>query len=286
MSDSIENIIFSTVAKQPIPFEILSIEVLYKRFKNSTIDLFSSHRIQFNALIIITEGTSIHNVDFNEYILSPGTLIPLVKNQVHFFKKELLVKGYIISFNEAFITKNISNKNLFHFLHLYHTSNLLIGKENLRLLFPFIELLKQVQESSNNNLKSDFVKTIFLSLLIQIKRLTIYQHEVYESKRFKDFIEFKILVSQNYNKNHNAKYYSSLLGVSYKYLNDICKEMSQKTAKGFIDNWLLIEIKRNISEKKYTTQEIAYKMGFKEPSNFIRFFKKYTKTTPTKFQEK
>ncbi|WP_109437363.1 AraC family transcriptional regulator [Aquimarina sp. AU119] len=283
MSKNIEDIIYSEVAKQPIPFEIISMENLYKRFENHSVDLFSSHRIQFNALIIITEGNSTHNVDFKEYILSPGVLIPLVKGQVHFFKKELLVKGYIISFNEPFITEHISEKNLFHFLHLYHTSNLLIGEENIALLFPFIALLEQVQSSTNNNLKSDFVKTIFLSLLIQIKRLTIYQHEIFESRRFKDFIHFKLLVSQYYQESHNAKDYANRLAISYKYLNDICKEVTNKTAKAFIDSWLLLEIKRNISEKKYTTQEIGFKMGFPEPSNFIRFFKKHTGTTPNKF---
>lgn len=73
--------------------------------------------------------------------------------------------------------------------------------------------------------------------------------------------------------------------VSYHYLNEICKEIARQTAKAFIDSWLLLEIKRNISEKKYTSQEIAFKMGFKEPSNFIRFFKKYAKITPLQFQE-
>jgi AraC-like DNA-binding protein len=74
--------------------------------------------------------------------------------------------------------------------------------------------------------------------------------------------------------------------VSYNYLNEISKEITNKTAKGFIDSWLLLEIKRNISEKKYTSQEIGFKMGFKEPSNFIRFFKKHTQLTPIQFQEK
>ncbi|AXT59622.1 AraC family transcriptional regulator [Aquimarina sp. AD10] len=285
MEEHIENILYSEVARQPIPFEILSFKELYDRFQDHTVDLFASHRIKFNALMIITNGRSVHFADFKEHILSPGVLIPLVKDQVHFFKKELLVEGYIISFDESFMTENISEKNLFHFLHLYHTSNLLIGQENVSYLLPFIDLLLQVQKSTNNNLKSDFVRTIFVSLLIQIKRLTVYQHETFESKRFKDFIQFKVLISKHYQENHNAKEYAMHMGVSYKYLNDICKELGNKTAKAFIDNWLLLEIKRNLSEKKYTTQEIAFRMGFREPSNFIRFFKKFTGTTPNRFEK-
>ncbi|MCQ0112524.1 helix-turn-helix domain-containing protein, partial [Zhouia amylolytica] len=79
--------------------------------------------------------------------------------------------------------------------------------------------------------------------------------------------------------------YAKKLNVSYNYLNEISKEFANKTAKEFIDSWLLLEIKRNISEKKYTSQEIAFKMGFKDPSNFIRFFKKHTELTPLQYQE-
>lgn len=283
MSENIENIPFDEVAEQSIPFEILTLNELYERFQRHAVDLFSTHRIQFNALIVITEGSSTHTIDFKQYVLSPGVLIPLVKDQVHFFERELTVKGYIISFNEAFITDNISEKNLFHFLHLYHTTDLLIGTENIALLLPLIEMLREVQASMNDNLKADFIKSIFLAFLIQIKRLTVYQHEAFESRRFKDFIQFKQLVGGHYTESHNAKDYAHLLGVSYKYLNDICRELSGKTAKVFIDSWLLLEIKRNLSEQKYTTQEVAFKMGFQEPSNFIRFFKKYTGTTPAKF---
>nr|WP_262922060.1 AraC family transcriptional regulator [Aquimarina acroporae] len=125
-----------------------------------------------------------------------------------------------------------------------------------------------------------------MTLLFQIKRLSIYQHKTFESQRFKDFIRFKQLITEYYNETHNAKDYAKKLAVSYKYLNDICKEIGHKTAKAFLDSWLLLEIQRNISENQYTSQQIAFKMGFKEHSNFIRFFKKFTGFTPSQFQQK
>ncbi|WP_271783817.1 AraC family transcriptional regulator [Aquimarina algiphila] len=282
----IENIGFSRFIKQPIAFEVISIDELYKRCRQSNFNISVSHRIQFHALIIVTEGKGLHNVDFNEIILSAGVAIPLVKNQVNFFQKEPQVKGYVISFKESFIIDNIGEKDLFHFLHLFNTQSLFVGEENIPSLIPFVELLKSMQESSNQNLKSDFAKNIFLSLLIQIKRFTIYQHEVFESKRFKDFIQFKQLLNIHFRDSHDAKFYAKKMLVSYKYLNEICKELGNVTAKAFIDSWLLLEIKRNLSEKKYTNQEIAFKVGFQEPSNFIRFFKRYEGITPSKFSKK
>ncbi len=285
MAKEIENVIFSRFVNQPIPFEFITIKELHRRCEESDYDLSNPHRIAFHALLIITEGKSTHTIDFKEEILTPGTIIPLSKDQVHSFNKNLTVKGCIVSFEEDFITKNISETNLFHFLHIYHTPSILIGKENLVSLAPFLKTLEDLHKNENSNMKAEVLNAAFLTLLFQIKRLSIYQHKTFESKRFKDFILFKQLITEHYKETHNAKDYAIKLSVSYKYLNDICKQIANKTAKTFLDNWLLLEAKRNISEKRYTSQEIAFKMGFKEPSNFIRFFKKFTSTTPTQFQQ-
>lgn len=283
MQDTIENIGFSRFIDQPIAMELISIDEIYDRCRKNNFDLTVSHRIEFHALIIITGGKGVHHVDFKEIALSPGVVVPLVKNQVTFFQASPTVKGHIISFKESFISENVGEKDLFHFLHLFNTPSLLVGEENISSLLPFLDLLKKLQMENNNNLKSDLAKNLFLALLVQIKRSTVYQHEVFQSKRFKDFIHFKQLIGQHYQDSHDAKFYARKMLVSYKYLNDICKELGNATAKAFLDQWLLLEIKRNLSEEKYTVQEIAYNTGFQEPSNFIRFFKRYEGMTPNQF---
>ncbi|WP_299683561.1 helix-turn-helix transcriptional regulator [uncultured Dokdonia sp.] len=284
MSTEIENIVFSRFVSQPIPFEIITIAELYERCRKSTYDLSVVHRIEFHALLIVNKGNSTHTIDFKEYKLFPGMILPLTKGQVHAFAKECTLEGYVISFEESFITQNSSEKHLFHFLHLYHEPSIHIGAENLSSLHPYLEILSSQLNNDNQNVKSDFIHSAFMTLLLHIKRLSFYQHKTFESKRFKDFLQFKQLLIEYHKESHNAKEYAQKMKVSYKYLNDICKEIANKTAKSFIDNWLLLEIKRNISDQLYTSQEIAYTMGFKEHSNFIRFFKKFTGTTPSKYQ--
>lgn len=285
MTKDIENIIFSQFVNQPVPFELISISDLYARCSASEFDLSIPHRIEFHALVIVTEGKTKHTADFKEQVLFPGVILPLSKGQVHAFSKDVSVKGIVISFDESIITNNNSEKNLFHFLHLFNSPTIHIGSENLELLSPFITILKKELDNTNLNLKADFINIALMTLLLQIKRLSIYQHTIFESEHFKDFIRFKQLIIQHHKVNHNVKDYATMLFISYKHLNDICKEIAGKTAKVFLDNWILLEVKRNISEKKYTSQEIAFKMGFSEHSNFIRFFKKHTGTTPSKFRE-
>ncbi len=285
MKQPIENIVFSRFVKQSIPFELISLRELYRRCDASSYDLSIPHRIAFHALIIVTNAKSKHMVDFKEYDLFPGVVLPLTKGQVHAFHKNLEIEGIVISFEERFISQNISEKDLFHFLHLYHTPHIVIGEENLKAIDAMIQLLRGVHEDKNTHLKSDLIRAIFISLLLQITRFSTKQHQILESQRFKDFIRFKSLVSQHYTQNHKAGYYAKKMGISYKYLNDVCKEVTSKTARVFIDEWLLLEIKRNVIENRYSSKEISFKMGFNEPSNFIRFFKRHTGTTPRKFQQ-
>lgn len=285
MENKVENILFSRFLKQIIPFEFIPIQELYKRVSESNFDLSQPHRISFHALIVVLKGKSKHVVDFQEEDLSPGVILPINKGQVHSFNRELTIEGYVVGFEERFITENISQRNLFHFLQIFHTSNIKIGNESIHTLSPVLHLLENLHRDENNNLKSEVIHAAFMTLLFQIKRLACNQHKFFDSQRFKDFHLFKALISIHYSELHNAKDYAKKLNVSYNYLNEICKEIVNKTAKEFIDGWLLLEIKRNISEQKYTSQEIAFKMGFKEPSNFIRFFKKYTEITPLQFQE-
>lgn len=279
----VEDILYDEVVKQLIPFEINTFNSLYKRHQNAFNNLFVCHRIHFNALLIITSGKGTHNIDCKEYLLQPGTILPMVKEQVHFFEKDLRVEGYIITFTDKFITENTSERDLFHFLQLYHSPMLQIDPENIFLLQPFIDLLFREQEAGSDYLKADLMKSVFIALLIQLKRLTPLEHSQINNQHFKDFILFKQLITKEFVNTHNANDYAEQMGISYNYLNDISKELSGKTAKAFIDKWLVLEIKRNLSEKKYTVKEIAYKTGFDEPTNFIRFFKKHTGKTPKDF---
>ncbi len=285
MNDDIENIPFLRFAKQDIPFELISIRELYQRVSEQNFDLSKPHRIDFHALIIVFGGKSKHTIDFKEEAISTGTILPIKRGQIHSFNKQETVKGYVIGFEDAFITQNINDKNLFHFLQIFYTPNIQIGKKSINSIESILLLIERLVEDGDTNLKAEIICSSFMTLLFQIKRLACKQHIFFETERLKNFYLFKESIIKNYNKLHSAKDYAKKLNVSYNYLNNICKEITNKTAKEFIDGWLLLEIKRNISENKYTSQEIAFKMGFKEPSNFNRFFKKHTKITPLQFLE-
>ena len=55
-------------------------------------------------------------------------------------------------------------------------------------------------------------------------------------------------------------------------------------SKNTIDNYVVLEIKRELISN-IPIKEIAYKFGFIETTNFIKYFKKQTNISPSKFKE-
>ena len=70
-----------------------------------------------------------------------------------------------------------------------------------------------------------------------------------------------------------------------KTLNNVCNAILNKPAKSVINEILIIQIKRLLINTKHPVFEIAYKVGFVEPNNMYRYFKKHTKYTPQDYRK-
>ena len=70
------------------------------------------------------------------------------------------------------------------------------------------------------------------------------------------------------------KAYAEKLGISYKHLNSVCKQQISKTAKDFIIDNTILEIKRQ-QALGLSTNQVSRKLGFDEHTNFVKFRKKH-----------
>lgn len=52
-----------------------------------------------------------------------------------------------------------------------------------------------------------------------------------------------------------------------------------------IDDRVMLEAKRLLAHTQDTIKEIGYTLGYDEPTNFIKYFKKHNGQTPVEFRE-
>jgi AraC-like DNA-binding protein len=285
----IPNISFLKTEKAEIEFEILTLSSLFSRSDKLKFSLNKPHRVDFYHILFITKGTGIHYIDFRPYNYSEGSILFISKGQVHVYEVRPDVDGFMILFTEAFLSKNLIHSDILSFYRLYnyylHSPIMQpeeIGKEN------FVNIISEMHEEYN--LSDDFTKEEILRLLLKLlllKAERIKRTLISGQKNSEWFIRFGVFRNQlerHFTETRNANEYARMMKISYKHLNEICKSIAGTTAKEFIDKFLILEIKRHLSMSDIPIKELTYKLGFDEPTNLVKFFKKHTGHSPSQFK--
>jgi AraC-like DNA-binding protein len=82
----------------------------------------------------------------------------------------------------------------------------------------------------------------------------------------------------------NVNYMASQLHLSPKYLSDLLKQETGKTALELIHLYMISEAKNLLVVDNLSIAEIAYKLGFENPPYFSRLFKKEVGMSPKEYK--
>jgi AraC-like DNA-binding protein len=80
--------------------------------------------------------------------------------------------------------------------------------------------------------------------------------------------------------------YADQLGVSQNHLNDTIQALTGLSAGQHIRNRLVQQATMCLMHSDKTVSEIAYRLGYEDPSYFARFYKSQTGKTPSSFRKK
>ncbi|WNJ17045.1 helix-turn-helix transcriptional regulator [Pontibacter sp. G13] len=283
--NGIPNISFKGNA-QAFGIECLALSDLFGRFDElRDHNPKQLHRLNFFALLIVMEHTGVHQVDLQQYSIKQGSVLKIAKGQVHAFQGVLNYRGYLVIFTEEFVLRYFSRSSIDFISHLYnyHISTPLV--EDVEFNESFIGQLTSELENPNDYAQENIVAKILELYLLRLERCS--QHparSVLGKEHYSQFFQFKNLVESHFQQTRNVTDYAESLSMSPKHLNAIVKEFTLSTAKAFIDQYVILEIKRTILSSDQSLKEIAYQMGFDEVTNFTKFFKKHTALTPKAFK--
>lgn len=248
---------------------------------------FQAHRLNFFAILVLTSGNVEHTLDFNKQNLTKNDCLVISKSQVHSFDNVHKYKGFLILFTEDFITKNLAKSTIDNISRIYNyhifSSKYKIDADSLAVF----TLLQKEYQLKENAIKPNIIASLFAAFLLKMEMHN--QAEPFKATynhQYDLFITFEQNVEHCFGENRNAKFYAEKQSITYKHLNEVCKQFSNKSAKEFIDDFIILEAKRQLSSTTLSVKEIAYYCGFDEVTNFQKYFKNITKETPVSFRQK
>ncbi len=271
-------------------FDIVKYEDILQR-KPLKHNQFDFHKISFFVLLLFTENKGKYNLNFKDYSFKKGTLFTLRKDNIHKFYKNN-GKGTLLLFTENFIVNHANeaeaSKMFLLFNEMLASPILHLVEKEYKEIELLVHLISEEFHAINDDYSSDIIRNyiqIMITKLFRIKsknNLVIHKNNKYLSM----FMELQKLIEQECFNNKKVSFYAKKMGVTTKTLNNVTQSIIHKSAKSYINDIIIIQSKRLIIKSHDTLTEIAYQVGFDEPSNFFKFFRKMEGISPKQFREK
>ena len=150
-------------------------------------------------------------------------------------------------------------------------------------------------ETEYHNNPDEFSKSIILSYLDSILKYAqrFYKRQFIDRKPLSGITvtKFNEYLNLYFEKGEAAvkglptvNYMATQLNLSPKYLSDLLKQETGKTALELIHLYVISEAKNMLVGGDLSISEIAYRLGFENPPYFSRLFKKEVGISPREFQ--
>lgn len=249
----------------------------------------TTHRYEFHMLVCVTQGDCTQVVDFTPLACAPGSLLVLRPGQAHNFGPDEDWDGWIVLFRSEFVlpvSTPARNVKLAVDQESLPAHALLGGKE-LRAVTSAIEQMRDDAQLAAP--PADVNALLRHQLHGLLTRLSIFhdQQQVRAPancaavQRFK---RFRQLVEERFAQWHQVADYASQLGYTEKTLARAVTASMGMTAKAFIAARIVLEAKRLLVHTDLSLARIGDKLGFDEPTNFSKFFKREAACTPIQFR--
>ncbi|MCE7996245.1 MAG: helix-turn-helix domain-containing protein [Roseivirga sp.] len=264
-------------------FALHPIEAYIKEHKDH---VFNAHRNSFFQLIWFKKA-GLHYVDY-ETVEHPANAIFFINtHQVHNYCEFAPNEGFVFHFNDFFIHRQEDNSDNWLRYRLFNeigTPFVVPNSEELNAITQLTHCLLVELSQGEYNYEQQ-IYYLFRTILLKVERLKHVQYPEFPATdmHLKLVIQFKELVEQYVHKNRSIDEFASELGTSSKSLTGYTRKYLQQTPAVTIQKRKILEAKRLLSHKELSIQEVAYRLGFEQPTYFTKYFKKDTGMTPKDF---
>lgn len=234
------------------------------------------HLHGFYEIIWFQKGSGTHYVDFNQYAIAPGTIIFISPGQIHSFDTKHDQEGYVLKICAELFDDFVS------------LSCVTVQDKDSAALEMLIGAMQEELKKEDSLGHREALHALVKLFVIMVRRSYAEinpsapnPHKV----SYKAFLNFRKLIEENYCRLHTVKDYASLLNVSSKTLTLYVNECSKYSPLELINNRIILEAKRLLRYSVLSVKEIAFRLGFEDPSYFAKFFKRLVKQSPADYRE-
>ncbi|MDB6043766.1 MAG: transcriptional regulator, AraC family [Gammaproteobacteria bacterium] len=272
-----------------LDLEILSVSALRRRVSANF--LRKPERITFHLLICVTSGRCSHMVDFRTVECVQGSVVSLHPGQVQRYDVSTGWQGWLVLFRPEFLQPQetetpLNELDVFRQLDALPSHLQLQEFEHSAVVESIARMSSDTQRDARAGVLHALLRTQLHAMLIRLHLAQARREgpRIDPPALVKCFRRYRLAVEEQFQKRHTVAGYAKLLGCSEKSLGRAVQKIAGITAKEFLSQRIALEAKRLLVHTALPVSVIADHLGFDEPTNFVKFFRREVRQSPGAFR--
>jgi AraC family transcriptional activator of pobA len=241
------------------------------------------------SIILVKKGQLSVSIDLNRFLLKEMDLLIIPPSAIRIFELEQPETEFIsLLFTADFLLQAGLHAKYYPRFYLGENathSQLSLSLNEFEILNSQLNLIRLLLERNDVPKKKNenIYLPIFQSTIKEVNlRFDGLEFPVHESSHIVQ--RFFDLLTKYHTIEREVSFYASALGIHDKYLSQLLKEKTGRTARSYIIQMVILEAKVLLDRHNLSIQQIADDLHFSNPFHFSRFFKKYTTVTPSAYR--
>jgi AraC family transcriptional activator of pobA len=242
---------------------------------------FSPHRhARLHQFLLLDHGNAQAHIESRKSTLSPGTLLNLPAGCVHGFSFAPNCQGWVVTLTSELLEQNLHGAAPLR--PLLETPAQTASNADIRRVITEI-----FAEYPNQGFaRAQILRSLSGLLAGLVARALSREQRPNGSTSTPLRQRFENLLEEHYRAQWSVADYAAALAVSPTHLSRVMRAATGQGTRAAIEARLMREARRNLAYSNLTIAEIAYQLGFTDPSYFTRVFTRTTGHSPRSFRKR
>ncbi|WP_447761266.1 helix-turn-helix domain-containing protein [Pseudomonas moraviensis] len=268
----------------PTP-DLLHCETISSRSREHQWEIKPHRHADLCQLLFVFKGQAELEIEGQRTQLETPAIQVLPPLSVHGFRFSEDVEGFIVTLATPLI--NHLQAQLGDSVHaLARAENYPAGEDGDYLNSLFAAL--QAEYNGHQPAREMLMHSLVSVIMVWVSRQAIVRHKASQRpQRQREYLNcFIQLVEETYRQHVKVEDLAHRLGISVSHLNGTCRELAGQPALQIMHERQLLEAKRLLTYTSMTIYEMSELLGFSDPTNFTRLFRRRVGISPKAFRDR
>ncbi len=261
---------FARGRARPLGAEVIDLRRLIEREPRG--DLTRPQRTTFHLLMLVTGGRGAHIVDFQRHRLSPGSVLHVAPGQVQQFSLNRALDAPLLVFEPDFVRRAPS---------LWPGPRPLPVVRRRTVAALFDGVAREWAASDGSAGSRALLAALVEAVVLAVDGAAPPAPSTSGQRLLRDFFA---ALEKDFARAREVAAYAAGLRCSARTVARLCERATGRSAKQLIDERVVLEAKRLLAHGRQPAAQIAAQLGFAEPTQFGKYFRRIAGETPAAFR--